>query len=306
MSKLGFIGLGNMGGNMALCLQDRGHELVVTDVNREAADELLTRGASWADTPADVANAADVVLSSLPGPPQVEAVALGKNGIIESARPGLLYVDLSTSSPIVIQKIDGVFSERGATAVDAPVSGGMQQSRAGELTILVGGEADSFARAESTLQDLARTLIHVGPTGAGAVAKLVNNAVGLSTLRLLSEVISLGAKAGVDHRTLLKVLQEGAYGQGLFLTFMLPEVAFKQNYEPAGFALALGRKDIALATQLGRELNVPLPIVNLVEQDAVEMVARGHAQRDSTIIFSLQELRSGAQIHDDDAKEIEL
>lgn len=304
--KIGFIGLGKMGGNMALHLLDQGEDLVITDINRDAAAPMLAAGATWADSPADVAAAADIVLTSLPGPPQVEDVALGPGGILEGIRPGALYVDLSTSTPTLIQRIAERFAEQGVGVLDAPVSGGMHNSRDGSLTVLVGGSDEHFHRAEPILQHLARILMHVGPSGAGAVAKLVNNAVGLSTLVLLSEVMSIGVKAGIDHQTLLRVLQNGAYGQGAFLTHLVPNIAFKHAYEPATFALALGRKDIALATALGRELNVPMPMVNLTEQAAVELVARGHAHIDATSIFSLQEVRSGAKLHDDDAQEISL
>lgn len=304
--QVGFVGLGQMGGNMALRLLERGQSLVVTDLDPEAAKRHLAEGAEWVDTPAQLASKTDVILSSLPGPPQVEAVALGADGIIEGISAGKVYVDLSTSSPLVIRKIADAFAEKGATAIDAPVSGGNTHSRAGTLVFFVGGPEEALAAVRPVLEDLAKEIIHIGPVGGGCVAKIANNAVGLSTLGLLSEVISLGVKAGIDHRTILKVLREGAYGQGLFLSFMLPEVAFKHRYDPAGFALDLGRKDVALATSLGRELDVPLPIINLIEQSAVEMVSRGHGKKDATIVFSLQELRAGLKLHDDDAEEIQL
>lgn len=304
--ELGFIGLGQMGGNMALRLLDQGHKLVVNDLSKDIAAPVLDAGAVWADSPAAVARSCSVVLSSLPGPPQVEAVALGPDGLIEGISAGSLYVDLSTSSPLTIRKIAAAFAEKGATAMDAPVSGGNTQSRAGTLVVFAGGSSADLDRVRPVLEDLSKEVLHIGDVGGGCVAKIANNAVGLSTLALLSEVISLGVKAGVDHQTLLNVLRQGAYGQGMFLTFMVPEVAFKHRYDPAGFALDLGRKDVALATTLGRDLDVPLPIVNLVEQSAVEMVQRGHGRKDSTIIFSLQELRAGVKLHDDDAQEVEL
>lgn len=304
--ELGFIGLGQMGGNMALRLIAQGHELVVTDISKAAAEPVLEAGAVWAESPAAVAEQCEIVLSSLPGPPQVEAVALGPNGIIEGISAGSLYVDLSTSSPLTIRKINEAFQAKGASAMDTPVSGGNTQSRAGTLMFFVGSSEESLERVRPVLTDLAKEIIHIGDVGAGCIAKIANNAVGLTTLGLLAEVLSLGVKAGIDHQTLLKVLQGGAYGQGQFLTFMLPQVAFKHRYDPAGFALDLGRKDVSLATSLGRELNVPLPIINLVEQSAIEMVQRGHGKHDSTIIFSLQELRAGVKLHDDDAREIQL
>lgn len=304
--EIGFIGLGQMGGNMALRLLDQGHKLVVNDLRKDIAAPVLDAGAVWADSPAAVARSCSVVLSSLPGPPQVEAVALGPDGLIEGISAGSLYVDLSTSSPLTIRKIAAAFAEKGATAMDAPVSGGNTQSRSGTLVVFAGGSSADVDRVRPVLEDLSKEVLHIGALGGGCVAKIANNAVGLTTLALLSEVISLGVKAGVDHRTLLNVLRQGAYGQGMFLTFMVPEVAFKHRYDPAGFALDLGRKDVALATTLGRDLDVPLPIVNLVEQSAVEMVQRGHGRKDATIIFSLQELRAGVKLHDDDAQEVEL
>jgi len=304
--KVGFIGLGKMGSNMALHLLDQGVDLIVTDVRREAAEPLLEAGATWAESPAGLAAVSDVIMSSLPGPPEVEKVATGPGGLIEGIRPGSIYIDLSTSSPTLIQRIGQEFADLGVDVLDAPVSGGWFNCRDGSLTVLVGGSKEGFDRAEPVLQHLAKVLIHVGPAGAGAVAKLVNNAAGLTTLVLLSEVISAGVKAGIDHQTILKVLQNGAYGQGVFLTHMLPNIAFKQAYDPPTFALALGRKDLALATALGRELNVPMPMVNLAEQAAVEMVGRGNAHMDSTSIFSLQELRTGIRLHDDDVEDVKL
>lgn len=305
---VGFIGLGNMGKNMALRLLDQGVELIVNDIDEQATKEVIAAGARWAADAAELASSCELVLSSLPGPPQVEQVALGPRGIIEGIRADSLYVDLSTSSPTLIRRIDERFAEVGARAIDAPVSGGHAQCRAGTLTVMVGAEDELFERAAPVLTHLARELQHVGPLGTGSVAKLVNNAVGLSTLSLLSEVFALAAKAGFEHRALLKVLRECAYGQGAFLSFMLPEIAFPHRYDPpgSGFALALGRKDLGLATALGRELNVPMPMVNLVEQAAVELINRGHASHDTTILFSLEELRAGVSLHDDDAAEITL
>lgn len=304
--KIGFVGLGKMGGNMALHLLDQQEQLVVTDISKEIAKPVLDAGAIWADSPGELASQVDIVLSSLPGPPQVESVALGEDGILQGIREGALYADLSTSTPTLIQRIGAEFSKKGASVLDAPVSGGMHNSRDGSLTVLVGGTEEDFATAEPILQHLAGALMHVGPSGAGAVAKLVNNAVGLSTLVLLSEVMSIGVKAGIDHQILLKVLQNGAYGQGAFLSHIVPNIAFKHAYDPATFALALGRKDIGLATALGRELNVPMPMVNQAEQAAIELIARGHADKDATSIFSLQEFRADVKLHDDDAQEIQL
>lgn len=305
-STVGFIGLGHMGHNMALRLLDCGVPLLVTDANPDAARSCIDAGATWAPDAATVARGCTLILSSLPGPAQVESVSLGANGLLEGLQPGTLYIDLSTSSPTLIRRIDEAFGARGSRAIDAPVSGGEQHCRTGTLTIFMGGDADVTDRAKAILDHLAKNLVHVGPLGSGAIVKILNNAVGLSTLSLLSEVISLGVKAGCDHRSLYEALRQGAYGQGLYLTHMLPEVAFRHKYDPPSFALTLGRKDLGLAVDLGRELQVPMPLVSSVEQGAIEMMARGHAEHDAAIIFSLQELRSSVPLHDADALDFDL
>jgi len=303
---VGFIGLGKMGGNMALRLLDQGHELVVTDIDQTLVKPALDAGATWAGSPAEVAALCSLVLSSLPGPAQVEAVALGPGGIIEGIEPGSVYVDLSTSTPTQIRKVNEAFAAKGGVALDAPVSGNPQHCREGSIAIWIGGEAADVERVRPVLADMSRELTHVGPLGSGSVAKLVNNAVGLATFKLLGEAISVGVKAGIDHQTLLSILQQGAFGRGLYLTMMVPSVAFRHAFEPAGFTLGLARKDLSLATALGRELNVPLPVLNLVEQDAVELVQRGHAAKDTAVLFSLQEGRAGVAMHDSDVEEVEL
>lgn len=304
--SVGYIGLGNMGGNMALRLLDRGVDLVVTDVSKEQAQPILDAGARWADSAAEVAAQADIVLSSLPGPPQVEQVGIGAGGILEGIRPGAIWVDMSTSSPLLVRTLNEKFEAKGAAMVDAPVTGGPQHCRSGELAIFLGATDEQRERVAPVLDHLATEVLHVGGLGSGAVAKLVNNAAGLAAWSLISEVISLGVKAGVDHQMIHNVLLKGGFGRGLILSQMVPGIAFKHNYEPAGFALNLGRKDVALATSLARDLNVPMPMLNLVEQNAVEVVQRGHGNKDMAVIFSLQEERAGVAMHDDDAKEFTL
>lgn len=303
---VGYIGLGKMGGNMALRLLEQGVDLVVTDVSQAAAQAVLDAGARWADTPAEVAAQVDLVLTSLPGPPQVEQVAIGQGGLIEGIRPGTIWADMSTSSPVLIRAMGEKFAEKGAIVVDAPVSGGPQHCRAGELVIFLGASDDDAARIRPVLDHLATDILHIGSLGAGAVAKLVNNSAAIATWTMLSEIISLGVKAGVDHQKLHEVLSKGAYGRGLILSMMVPQVAFERNFEPAGFTLNLGRKDAALATQLGRDLNVPMPVLNQAEQIAVELVNRGHGEKDTAVMFSLQEERAGVVMHNATAKEFTL
>ena len=298
--KVGYIGLGNMGRNMALRLLERGVDLTVTDINPDAAKECLAAGAAWDADPAALAATCDLVISSLPGPPQVEQVALGPRGIIEGIRPGVLYIDMSTSSPTLIRRIDERFAEHGARAIDAPVSGGSSQSRAGTLTVLVGAEEELFARAEPVLTHLARELMHVGPLGAGSVAKLVHNCAGYAIQTCLAEVFTMGVKAGVEPLALWEAVRQGAGGRRR--TFdALGDHFLPDYYDPPDFALRLAHKDVTLATELAREMKVPMPMANLALAELTSALNRGWEGRDSRVAMELQKERAGVTIKVDQA-----
>lgn len=291
--RVGFVGLGTMGRHMAEHVARAGHPLAVHDVRREAADPLLALGARWAVTPAEVAADAELVLTSLPGPKEVEPVALA---IVASAPRGAVYADLSTSSVSLIQRIHAAGAERGVAVLDAPVSGGPQGARGGTLAIMVGGEQAAFERIRPVLSSMGDKVTYIGEVGSGAVAKLVHNMVSAAAFQALAEGLTLGVKAGVAPEKLLEAIRGGAFGQGLTLNYRIPEVVFKEDFETARFALALLRKDVGLATELGRELGVPMPIAALTEQDLVQAMARGWGGRDSSSVFQLQEERAGVRV----------
>jgi 3-hydroxyisobutyrate dehydrogenase len=196
--KVGFIGLGTMGGSMALNVIRGGHELVVHDVRREAATPHLEAGAQWADTPRQVAEATDVVLTSLPGPVEVEAVALGEDGLAQGLSEGKVYLDHSTSSPTLIRRIHAQLAERGIHVLDAPVSGGPDGARDRRLAVWVGGDREIFERVRPVLEAMGDQPYYVGPIGAGTIAKLVHNGIGYVIQAGLAEVFTMGVKAGVD------------------------------------------------------------------------------------------------------------
>jgi 3-hydroxyisobutyrate dehydrogenase len=178
MTKVGFIGLGTMGGSMAYnCLQG-GNEMVVHDIRREAATPHLEAGATWADTPREVAEACEVVFTSLPGPTEIEAVALNEAGLLEGLSQGKAYFDLSTNSPAVIRRIHETFSARGIHVLDAPVSGGPRGARTRNLAIWVGGDREVYDRYKPVLDAIGDKAYYVGPIGCGSVAKLVHNCAG--------------------------------------------------------------------------------------------------------------------------------
>ena len=292
--KVGFIGLGIMGASMASNLQKAGHELVVHDIKRDAAAPHLKAGAIWADTPRKVAEATEVVLTSLPGPPEMESVALGEQGLLSGLQKGKAYFDLTTNSPTVVRKVHAVFADKGVHLLDAPVSGGPHGARPGKLAIWVGGDESVFKRHKPVLDGFSDQAVYVGPIGAGSVTKLVHNMAGYAIQTALAEVFTMGVKAGVEPLALWQAVRQGAGGRQR--TFdRVPHQFFRGKYDPPNFALRLAHKDVTLATALGRELGVPMRVANLALADLTEALNRGWGERDSRIPMTLQEERAGVQ-----------
>ena len=204
---VGFIGLGTMGGKMAASLQRAGYSLLVYDTRSEAAAPHLAAGATWAGSPRKVAEACEVVFTSLPGPADVEKVALGEGGVLGGMRPGGAYFDLSTNSPAVVRRIHAAFAERDAHMLDAPVSGGPRGAASGRLAIWVGGEQKIFDQYKPVLDAIGDQARYVGPIGAATVAKLVHNCAGYMLQRALSEVFTMGVKAGVEPLALWEAVR---------------------------------------------------------------------------------------------------
>jgi 3-hydroxyisobutyrate dehydrogenase len=293
--QVGFIGLGTMGGKMATNLQKAGYRLVVHDSQHNVATPHLAAGAVWADTPRQVAEATEVVFTSLPGPAEVETVALGEDGLLASIRPSGAYFDLSTNSPAVVRRIYAVFAERKAHMLDAPVSGGPRGAATGKLAIWVGGEESIFEHYKPLLDAIGDQARYVGPIGAASVAKLVHNCVGYMLNRAMSEAFTMGVKAGVEPLVLWEAVRQGALGRArtfdTLTNHFLPGV-----YDPPDFALRLAHKDVSLATAVGRELNVPMPMANLALDELTAALNRGWGERDSRAAMLLQEERADVQI----------
>ena len=211
--KVGFIGLGIMGASMASNLQKAGHALSVHDIRRQAAASHLASGAEWKDTPRAVAEAVDVVFTSLPGPPEVESVALGADGLIHGMKKGAALFDLSTNSPALIRKIHAAFTSKGVDVLDAPVSGGPIGAKTKKLAIWVGGDRALFDRHKALLDAMGDQAYYVGPIGAGAVAKLVHNCTSFAVRAVIAETFSMGVKAGVEPLALWKAMRQGATGR---------------------------------------------------------------------------------------------
>ena len=294
--RIGFIGLGNMGGPMALNMIKAGHSLTVYDIRREVAEPHMAAGAKWADSPAAVAADSEVVFTSLPGPKEVEEVATGEGGILSKLARGAVYADLSTNAPSVIRRIGAAFKAKGIEVLDSPVSGGIPGARDATLAVMVGGNRATFEKIKPALDAIGDKVTYVGENGAGAVAKLVHNMIALCSTQLLAEAFTMGIKAGVSPEALLKVVQDGAYGQGMLLKGTMPRMVFRGNFDRVTFTLKLAKKDLGLATEVGRELNVPMPIASMVEQDFLAAIANGLGDKDMTVAVTVQENRANVKI----------
>jgi 3-hydroxyisobutyrate dehydrogenase len=294
--KVGFIGLGTMGRHMAANLQKAGHELVVHDVRREAGEAHVKAGARWADSPRAVAEASDVVFTSLPEPKDVEAVALDeKTGLLAGLTAGKAFFDLSTNSPTVVRKLHAVFKARGIHMFDAPVSGGPRGAESRRLALWVGGDEEAFRKFKPVVDAIGDQAYYVGPIGAGSVAKLVHNCAGYIMQTALAEVFTMGVKAGVDPLTIWKAVRQGAGGRRR--TFDgLADQFLPGTFDPPSFALRLAHKDVSLAVALGREHKVPMKLANITLEEMTEALNRGWGERDSRVAMLLQEERAAVEI----------
>ncbi len=281
---VGFIGLGIMGGRMAANLQKAGYKLVVHDLQRQAASHHLNAGAAWADNPRALAGRSDVIFSSLPEPPDVEAVALGPDGLIAGMKPGTAYFDLSTNSPSVVKKLHAAFAEKGLHMLDAPVSGGPTGAASRKLAIWVGGDENVFNQHKAVLDAI-----------GDKAAKLVHNMSGYAIVCALAETFTLGVKAGIDPLTLWQAVRQGAVGRRFTFDALIDQF-LPGEYDPPAFALKLAHKDVSLANALGRELGMPMRLCNLTLAEMTEALARGWSGRDSRVVMLLQQERAGVEI----------
>ena len=291
--NIGFIGIGQMGKHMSRRLLEAGYDLTVHDLKKETAQPLLEKGARWMDTPKGVAQSCQVVLSSLPGPPEVEEVVYGKNGLMAGWKKGDIYIDLSTNSPTTIRQVAEDAKAKGVTVLDAPVSGGVQGAEAGTLAIMVGGDAPTLERVRKILEVIGDKIFHMGDVGCGNIAKLVNNFISSTCNAITAEGLVLGVKAGIDAKKLYEALKGGS-ANNFWLERNYPQV-LRGNFEP-GFRITLVLKDMDLALALGKQCGIPLPVGATAEQRFLEAKAAGLGEKGAqAIILRLEEL-AGVQV----------
>ena len=293
--QVGFIGLGTMGASMAANLQKAGYALIVHDVRRAAAERHVAAGARWADTPREVASVTDVMFTSLPGPPEVEKVAVGPDGLLAGIGKDAAFFDLSTNAPSLVQKLHAAFAAKGAHMLDAPVSGGPRGASTGKLALWIGGEKAVFERYKKVLDAIGDQARYIGPIGHATVAKLVHNLSGYALNVALAEAFTMGVKAGVDPLTLFEAVRQGAVGRRRTFDALIDQF-LPGTYDPPAFALRLAHKDVGLATALGRELGVPMRVSNLTLEEMTEALGRGWGERDSRSAMLLQQERAGVKI----------
>ena len=283
---IGFIGLGIMGKPMAHNLLNAGFPLVVLNRHQAVTDEFVAAGSTSGARPRDIAAACDVLITMLPGSPQVEEVLLGPAGVIEGAHAGLIVVDMSTISPAVTKTLASRLAERGIAMLDAPVSGGDRGAVAGTLSIMVGGDQETFKRCLPIFQALGKTIVHVGESGAGQVVKACNQIVVALVIEAVSEALVLGSKAGVDPAKILQVLSGGLAANRVLQ--LRGASMLTHDFTPGG-RIRFHHKDLGIALEAGRTYGVSLPVTALVDQMFASLEIKGRGDLDHSALLTYLE-----------------
>ncbi len=293
-TRIGFIGIGKMGLPMARRLIDRGYALTVFDIRKEAVEPLVSRGARFANSPADVASEVETVLVSLPSPDVVREVALGQNGLANGSAMKV-YVDLSTTGPKVAEQVAKGFREKGVLALDAPVSGGVPGAENGSLTIMVSGPSSVFEQVRPILEILGKNFFYIGEKhGSAQMMKLVNNLLSATTMAASSEAFVLGVKAGLDPEVMLKVINSST-GRSRATEDKFPKFILQRTFD-YGFKTELMFKDLKLCLEGAEDLGVPMWVGNAVRHLWGYVVSQGGGPRDFTTIIQYIESWAGVEV----------
>jgi 3-hydroxyisobutyrate dehydrogenase len=276
-----------MGQPMALNIMKAGHDLIVHNRTRGKEEPLAAQGATRALSPREAAREAEVIIICLSDTPDVEEVALGNDGIVQGARPGTVVVDMSTISPDATRRIAQVLGTKGIRMVDAPVSGGSEGAKHGNLAIMLGGDPEDVERVLPVLKSMGTTITHVGPIGAGQLTKAINQTIIAGVYLSVAEGMVLGLKAGLDMEKVIQAISTGAAGSWV-LTHRSRNMI--ENTYPLGFRVRLHQKDLRIALETARRLGVTLPVAALVDQIETGIVARGYGEEDvSALARSIRE-----------------
>ena len=286
--KVAFIGMGTMGAPMALNILKTGHEVVVHNRTREKELPLTEAGALRAGTPAEAAKSAGIIITCVSDTPDVEAIVLGSEGIIQTATAGSLVIDMSTISPAATRDMAAALAEKEIRMMDAPVSGGSEGAQNGTLAIMVGGAAEDVQHAMPVLEAMGKTITHVGGIGSGQVTKAINQTILAGVFMGVAEGMVLGMKAGLDMQKVIEAISGGAAGSWVLSNRAMNMV---NNTYPLGFRARLHHKDLGIALEAARDLGVALPVGALVDQIENGIIGRGYGDEDmSAMARVLREL----------------
>lgn len=293
MAKIGYIGLGIMGGAIARNLMKAGHELVVHNRSQGAVQQLVSEGAKAASSPKEVAEQVEFVFTNLPDSPDVEKVGLGENGIIQGAHEGLIYIDNSTIKPETARMLATKLAEVGISALDAPVSGGDVGARNGTLTIMVGGAQEAFDRALPLFQAMGKAAVLVGDSGAGQIAKACNQIIVGAQMASMAEALIMAQKAGVDPSRVVDAIKGGA--AQMWTLDVKPPRLFAGNRNP-GFKAHMQHKDLGIVLDTAKTYGVPLPVTAVIQQLYTAMLETGGRDLDNSAVISIYEALTGIHL----------
>jgi 2-hydroxymethylglutarate dehydrogenase len=292
-TSVGFIGVGNMGNPMASNVLKAGFPMIVYDRNPQAMENLLQAGAQRAASAREVVEGAEIVLTSLPASPDVEAVYLEPEGLVDSAKPGTMLIDLSSVLPSTPRKIESRAQARGVHFLEAPVSGGVSGARAAALAIMVGGDPETLTRAQPVLRAIGPNIFHVGPVGAGNTVKAINNMMASVNALAMMEGVALGVKAGLDPMTIYEVVKASSGGSKALER--IPNSLIPRQFEP-GFKVQLMNKDLETFNTIAKELHVPVSFANVAQQYQQMAIAAGLAEQDTSVVMTIIERLAAMQV----------
>jgi 2-hydroxymethylglutarate dehydrogenase len=292
-TSVGFIGVGNMGNPMAANVLKTPFPMTVFDTNPKAMENLIQAGARRANSAREVVESAEIVLTSLPASPDVEAMYLEPGGLVERAKAGTILIDLSSVLPSTPRKIEPRAKARGVHFLEAPVSGGVSGARAATLAIMVGGDAAALERARPVLLAIGPNIFHVGPAGAGNTVKAINNMMACVNSCAMMEGLALGVKAGLDPMTIYEVVKASSGGSKALER--IPRALIPRNFEP-GFKVQLMNKDLETFTTIAKELHVPVSFANDAQRYQQAAMAAGLGELDTSVVMTVIERLAAVQV----------
>ena len=284
--SVGFIGLGNMGNPMASNVLKNGFPLTVFDKNPKTMENLVQAGAKAAASAKQVIESAEVILTCLPGSPEVEGLYLDPGGLVELAKPGTVLVDLSSVLPSTPRKLEPRAKARGVHFLEAPVSGGVTGARAATLAVMSGGDAAVLERVRPILRSIGTNIYHVGPAGSGNTLKAINNMMSSVNALAMMEGLVLGLKAGLDLNTMAEIVKASSGNSNALAR--VERALIPRNFEP-GFKVQLMNKDLETFNTIARELHVPVSFSNVAQRYQQAALAAGLGEKDTSVIFTLIE-----------------